>query len=87
MCDDQLRGRHGRIHGAQPTAKTPPDLCGVIDSEVLQQALGDTAELNIPCAITQPRFTTFKRAPNTDCATGTRCAWCVKKMTWVDSDN
>jgi hypothetical protein len=37
ICDDQLRGRHGRIHGAQPTAKTAPHLCCVIDGQILQQ--------------------------------------------------
>lgn len=33
--DDQLRRRQGWIHGTQPTAKTAPDLCCVIDRKVL----------------------------------------------------
>ena len=33
---DQLGGRHGRIHGAQPTAKAAPNLSSVIDGQVLQ---------------------------------------------------
>jgi len=46
-CDNQLRWRHGRIHGTQPTAKAAPDLCCVIDGQVLQQPLSDTAKLDI----------------------------------------
>jgi hypothetical protein len=51
--DNQLRRRQGRIHGAQPTAKAAPDLCGVIDGQVLQQTLRDTAELDMDVAGTQ----------------------------------
>ena len=51
--DNQLRRRHGRIHGAQPAAKAAPDLCGVIDGQVLQQTLRDTAELDMDMAGTQ----------------------------------
>ena len=47
MRDDELRGRHRRIHGAQPTAKAAPNLSGVIDGQMLQQALSDTAKRHV----------------------------------------
>ena len=45
--DDKLGGRHCRIHGAQPAAKAAPNLCGVIDGQVLQQPLSDASELDM----------------------------------------
>ena len=44
---DELGWRHCWIHGAQPAAKAVPNLCGVIDGQVLQQALGDASELDV----------------------------------------
>ena len=47
VSDDQLGRRHRRVHGAQPTPKTQPDLGGEIDGQMLQQALSNATELNI----------------------------------------
>ena len=44
---DEFGGRHCRIHGAQPAAKAVPNLCRVIDGQVLQQALSDATELDM----------------------------------------
>jgi len=38
-------GQHGRIHGAQPTEKTAPNLCCVIDRQVLQQGAAHTVRI------------------------------------------
>ena len=45
--DDELRGRQGGIHGAQPPAKLSPDLGGVIQCQVLKQSLSDAAQLHM----------------------------------------
>jgi len=44
---DQLRGRQGGIHGAQPTAEKAPDFGRVIQCQVLKQSLRDAAQLHM----------------------------------------
>ena len=44
MGDDQLRWRQPGIHGPEPAPKHVPDLRGVVQGEVEEQALGEVAE-------------------------------------------
>lgn len=47
MRDDAFWGQHGRIHGAQPTEKTAPNLCCVIGGQVLLQGAAHTVRIGI----------------------------------------
>ena len=60
---DALGLRHRRIHGAQQAA---PNFSGVIDGQVLQQALSDASELNMEVVRLHPLGPRRRAALSTD---------------------
>ena len=47
LRDNQLGGREVQAQGAKPALEIPPDGMGVVDCQMLQDALSDTTELDM----------------------------------------